>query len=260
MIVELFEQLVRTIWLPFYLLVVVAYLMTRILHEYYFFANSKSRTRQITPVVQTTPLLPASTAAAKDADDRRPIVLTGEFKLVENTNFEAFLAAQGVPWALRRAANGARPVHKITHHPLMSSEKEKDDLITIQICGIIESSTTYQIGGPPVQGQVRGRTFEDSVEYMTKGESKWDTEQEKEERENDNVNGISNDNKDKDAAIVVVGIQTTKKALDDGYTVVVQRRLTDDGSQIIMTSSVTFDDPAKQQDNVQSRQVFERVG
>ena len=235
----------------------------------------------------------------------KPIDLTGQYKLVENINFEDFLAAQGVPWALRRAANSARPIHKITHH--------SSKFITIQICGIIESSTTYEIGGPPVLGEVRGRNFSDQVQYMTKHESKYDIDllqqqqqQQQQQRQQQNESdGSDNDNNENDddhpkSSVLkeeeIVGIQTTKRALDDGYTVVVQRRLLvllpssseEEGSgpgstspesetlrgnsnsnsssnnsksisKIIMTSSVTFDDPARHAENVISKQIFERV-
>jgi hypothetical protein len=87
--------------------------------------------------------------------------MTGSYQLVENINFEAFLAAQGVPWALRSAANRARPIHKLTH---------EGNVITIQICGLIDiPPTTYYIDGPPSTCQVRGREFSDTVTYLKDG-------------------------------------------------------------------------------------------
>ena len=56
-----------------------------------------------------------------------------------------------------RAANQARPTHRITH---------RGRQLTIKIEGIIESQTTYMINGPPVQTNVRGRIFEDVVKYL----------------------------------------------------------------------------------------------
>eukprot|EP00978_Attheya_sp_CCMP212_P018669 scaffold51550_cov55-Attheya_sp.AAC.1 len=41
--------------------------------------------------------------------------MSGRFLLVKNEGFEEFLAAQGVPWALRKAANKACPLHHLTH-------------------------------------------------------------------------------------------------------------------------------------------------
>jgi hypothetical protein len=113
-----------------------------------------------------------SAAAAATADDDsmnkivpsetvyQPINLTGVYKLISNTNYEEFLAAQGVSWALRRAANQARPIHRITHI---------GNTLTIQIQGIIESQTTYIINGPPVETNVRGRLFLDQAKYIDNG-------------------------------------------------------------------------------------------
>jgi hypothetical protein len=113
---------------------------------------------------------------------------------------------------LLSAANRARPTHRITH---------KGNSVTIKIEGIIESQTTYQIHGPPVQGLVRGRLFEDSVVYIENG------------------------------------IQTTKRAVDDGYTIRVCRRLSEDKQQILMDSTVIFDDESK--DEIPSNQIFQRT-
>lgn len=144
----------------------------------------------------------------------KPVNLTGLYKLVENQNFEGLLEAQGVPWALRRAANMARPTHGITH---------KGETLTIKIEGIIESQTTYTIGGPPVRGLVRERVFEDQVTYLE-----------------DNT-----------------GVQTRKRAVDDGYTVKVRRHLGADRATISMLSTVEFDDKSKPA--VECKQLFKRV-
>ena len=142
----------------------------------------------------------------------QPVDLSGTFKLIENENFGNFLAAQGVPWALRGAANAARPIHVITH---------QGNLITIQIKGPIQSSTTYTIGGDPIPARIRGRRFEDSVSYIESG------------------------------------ICTTKRACDDGYTVTVERVLSPDKNEIRMKSTVLFDDKSKE--TVESFQLFQRI-
>ena len=67
----------------------------------------------------------------------------------------------GVPWALRRAACKARPVHRITH---------KGNRLTIRIEGIITTQTTYIINGPPVEINIRGRIFLDRVTYLDNGQ------------------------------------------------------------------------------------------
>mmetsp|Transcript_38891 Transcript_38891/g.94155 ORF Transcript_38891/g.94155 Transcript_38891/m.94155 type:complete len:573 (-) Transcript_38891:79-1797(-) len=102
--------------------------------------------------------------------EKQPIDLSGVYELRENHNFEEFLEAQGIPWMLRRAANQARPTHRITHI---------GQYITIKIEGLIESSSTYTINGPPVEGLIRGRLFADKITYLTPedvGEPKVDDE------------------------------------------------------------------------------------
>jgi len=86
---------------------------------------------------------------------------TAAYKLQSNDGFEEFLAVQGVPWALRRAANAARPTHRITIHD--------NTQLTIRIEGIIESQTQYVINGPAVETDVRGRIFQDVVRYHETG-------------------------------------------------------------------------------------------
>lgn len=88
----------------------------------------------------------------------QPIDMSGAYGLVSNDNFDNFLFAQGLPWMLARAADRARPIHRITHI---------GRYITIQIEGLIESSTTYTINGPPVECLIRGRLYADQVTYLT---------------------------------------------------------------------------------------------
>ena len=95
---------------------------------------------------------------ARGKSTKQPINMSGKFQLVKNENFEAFLIAQGLPWMLARAADKARPTHSIDHI---------GKWITIKIEGIIESSSTYEINGEPVESEVRGRLFADQVTYLT---------------------------------------------------------------------------------------------
>lgn len=104
--------------------------------------------------------LPLAPPPSLGEEEPQPFDLSGAYKLRSNDNFEGFLAVQGVPWALRRAANQARPLHRITH---------RGSLLRIKIEGIIESQTTYTINGPPVETNVRGRIFEDVVTYLEDG-------------------------------------------------------------------------------------------
>ena len=144
--------------------------------------------------VRTALVTPAS------ALEDQPFDISGAYKLRSNDNFEGFLAVQGVPWALRRAANQARPLHRITH---------RGSQLTIKIEGIIESQTTYIINGPPVETNVRGRIFDDSVSYLEDG---------------------------------TVGIIVRKKAVTENYDVSVQRVLSEDKKRITMTSRASFSD------------------
>ncbi|KAL7546121.1 hypothetical protein ACHAWF_009457 [Thalassiosira exigua] len=103
---------------------------------------------------------PESLNADEEEEDGDIVNLTGTFKLAKNIDFDKFLEAQGIGWALRSAANKARPVHKITH---------RGRTLRIQITGIITGDTTYQIGGPPVTSQIRDRVFSDTVQYLDSG-------------------------------------------------------------------------------------------
>ena len=55
----------------------------------------------------------------------------------------------------------------------------------------------------------------------------------------------------------ICGIKTTKRAIDDGYTITVCRRLLENKTKIIMISKVEFDDPKKE--NIEAKQIFERI-
>jgi hypothetical protein len=129
---------------------------------------------------------------------------------------------QGVPWPLRRAAAGVMPNHHITHI--------KNRLtIRIHAAGLLETTTTYTIGGPTVETTVRGRLFRDHVAYTV------DPTTQK-----------------------VHGIATKKTAVTEGYVVTVLRVLSDDRNTIYMTSSASFpNDPTKA--DVVSQQVFSRI-
>ena len=154
----------------------------------------------------------------------QPFDLSGSYKLIHNDNFEGFLAVQGVPWALRRAANQARPIHRIYH---------KGNKLTIKIEGIIESQTTYIINGPAVETNVRGRIFEDVVRYVVM-ENK-NNDKDKNDNKNDNNDNNNNNNN-------IVGICVSKTAVSEDYDVTVQRVLSNDLQQIIMTSEAKFRD------------------
>jgi len=150
-------QLVDQLFVPLYTICVMLYLASRVFGT--FIQNTPSLRKQEPKSVPVPSFLPQENVDAM-LHAEQPIDLTGAWKLVENKNFEEFLATQGVPWPLRSAANRARPTHRITH---------RGNMLTIKIEGIIESQTTYIINGPKVKGTVRGRLFEDAVSYLPNG-------------------------------------------------------------------------------------------
>jgi hypothetical protein len=122
--------------------------------DMYVFNNLKKIDEEGNEEEFETTLLMSPRSAISRSSTQQPIDMSGSYKLVENHNFEAFLGAQGLPWMICRAADRARPVHTITHI---------GKFITIKIEGIIESSSTYEINGEPLEGLIRGRLFADSV-------------------------------------------------------------------------------------------------
>jgi hypothetical protein len=210
------QRIVNLVLLPVYTALVIGYITLRVYHVV-IEPRLKATTTTTTQGERSLNDIAAAASTfdeSEEASAPQPIDMTGVFRLVENHNFEELLAAQGIPWALRSAANRARPTHKFTH---------KGNLLTIKIQGIIESETKYHIGGAPTETAVRGRQFHDTVTYL----------------------------EDK------TGIQTLKRAVNDGYTVRVCRRLSPDKSTLTMTSTVYFDDESK--DAIDCRQLFERI-
>ena len=84
------------------------------------------------------PLHEAATTANTAARNAGHVDLTGTYRLARNVGFDKFLEAQGVGWALRRAAGRARPVHRISH---------RGGTVRIRISGIVAGDTTYEVGG-----------------------------------------------------------------------------------------------------------------
>lgn len=94
-------------------------------------------------------------------DALKLIDLNGSYRLEKNINFLNFLAAQGVSWALRSAANKAIMTHHITH---------KESMLKIKVQGIISSETVYTINGPPIQTKIKDRIYMDTVSYLENGQ------------------------------------------------------------------------------------------
>jgi hypothetical protein len=201
-----FQSMVNLLLVPVYTFCVLLYLIR--LFQAEFSADKASS------VIPSSIAPPVAVGLPPVAEDEEGVVnLSGSYKLVSNDNFEGFLETQGVPWALRRAANQARPLHRITH---------VGKSITIQIKGIIESETTYLVDGPPIQTKIQSRVFEDRMKYLETGD----------------------------------GIEVTKTALLENYTVIVTRQLSKDRQTITLTSRAIFNDG---RDPVKSVQIFRRV-
>ena len=145
-------------------------------------------------------------------------------------NLDAFLAIQGVPWPLRRAAAAVYPIHHISH--VQNRLRIK---IEAKSSGFV-TETQYLIAGPPVETNVRGRIFSDRVYYSYVEEG----------------NGPQR----------CQGIVTEKRAITEGYVVTVLRKLVHDPAasavQILMTSTASFPNEPDKADIV-CTQVFERI-
>jgi hypothetical protein len=201
-----FQSIVNLLLVPVYTFCVLLYLIRLVQVEL--------SARKTSSVIPSSIAPPVAVGLPPVVEDEGGVVnLSGSYKLVSNDNFEGFLETQGVPWALRRAANQARPLHKITH---------VGKSVTIQIKGIIESETTYLVDGPPIQTKIQSRVFEDRMKYLETGD----------------------------------GIEVTKTALVENYTVVVTRQLSKDRQTITLTSRAIFNDG---RDPVKSVQIFRRV-
>lgn len=228
---------------PLYTAAVIVYLITIYVRRFQKkrrWRQLKKRRRQEQELAKRKPAVTltggrALTAATPEviSDEEangQPIDLSGLYKLIKIENLDAFLAAQGVPWPLRKAAAKVMPIHEITH--------ERNNLRIRIDAGPIQTSTTYQINGGPVETVVRGRLFLDNVTYL---------------RASDNDDENNNGGNPR-----VVGVINEKTAVTEGYRVTVSRQLSDCDNYIYMQSVASFpNDPAKER--IVSTQVFERI-
>lgn len=203
-VLDTVTAIVNVVLIPIYTVCVVAFLTTRAWRP-----SERRRPMKHTEVLVHPIPLPTSS----DTTNHGVFNLTGSYKLVKNDNFDGFLEIQGVPWALRRAADAARPTHTISHI---------GKTITIRIQGIIESQTTYQIDGPPVETNIRGRIFRDQMKYLESGD----------------------------------GIRVSKEGVTENYNVETVRKLSSDKMSITMTSKAIFKDGRGE---VVCVQLFERI-
>lgn len=247
------QDTAESVLVPAYTLSVLLYLSAAAYSKYFAPLITGRKQPPTGPVTSSIAPIPEAYLEEED-NEPQPVNLTGAYKLRSNDGFEKLLEVQGVPWALRRyvmysylvclfvvsvstltcvldvilahccalsfinthnnrAANQARPTHRLTH---------TGRRLVIKIEGIIESQTTYLIGGPPTRCNVRGRIFEDTVKYL---------ENEK-------------------------GIFVNKHAVTEDYDVTVQRELADDRQSICMTSTAIFPDDRP---SVKCVQQFQRI-
>merc|ERR1712151_458240 len=92
----------------------------------------------------------------KETSDE-PIDLTGSYRLIKNDGFKDFLAAQGVNYVLRAAADKAVTTHHVTHN---------GTTLRIRVSGIITGDTTYIIGGPYAETKIQDKVFHDSATWL----------------------------------------------------------------------------------------------
>jgi len=86
-----------------------------------------------------------------------PITLTGSYRLIKNDGFKDFLAAQGVNYILRAAADKAITTHHVTH---------RGTTLRIRVSGIITGDTTYIIGGDYMETKIQDKIFHDSATWL----------------------------------------------------------------------------------------------
>ena len=144
--------------------------------------------------------------------------ITGKYKLVHNHNFDVFLKAMGVPVLLRKAANASKPVHTITH------DGRK---LRIQVDGITKGDTTFIIGGPPAQSNIRHLKFDDHVTYVDDGDA----------------------------------VEVRKVALNapanGAVCLLIKRQLANNGHNLVVTSKARFKDGSE---SLESVQTYHRIG
>jgi len=126
----------------------------------------KKRESDVPPLVSIPSSLgdssSASATTARSSSSSSLLDLSGSFELEKKINFQEFLAAQGVGWMLRKAADKAPAVNRISH---------VGDTLRIQVSGILPTSeTTYIVNGPEVETKIQHRVFRDRVTYLESGD------------------------------------------------------------------------------------------
>jgi hypothetical protein len=83
--------------------------------------------------------------------------LSGVWKRVKTENFEAFFGAQGAGYVQRKIAASSPMTHTITMDALLSVFRLQER------GGVVDTDTTYEIGGPSIKTKLLGKEFEDVV-------------------------------------------------------------------------------------------------
>jgi hypothetical protein len=162
-------------------------------------ANIATNTSSNT-VGDVQPIPQQSTSSQQSSVVEQPIDMSGTYQMTAHENLDAFLAIQGVPWPLRRAASVVYPVHVI-----VQQQNQLSITIEAKSSGFV-TQTQYIINGPPVETNVRGRIFSDRVYYSYEDQD-----------DNSNTTGTT--------IRKCNGIITEKRAITEGYIVIVVRKL-----------------------------------
>lgn len=99
-------------------------------------------------------------AAAAAVDTARPN-FTGRWNVVKQEGYGDFLELQGVGFVMRKAADKAKCMHVVEH---------SGNSFFLRTESLINREQTFEIGGPPQTSEIRGRVFEDSMDWSTTGE------------------------------------------------------------------------------------------
>mmetsp|Transcript_116736 Transcript_116736/g.238810 ORF Transcript_116736/g.238810 Transcript_116736/m.238810 type:complete len:351 (+) Transcript_116736:399-1451(+) len=236
-LLALAEEWIRQVFVHLYTIGVLVYLALRL---YY---TDRSTTAVVVPkataaepliaATKTTAATEPTTAAnegqqgePKQPQKPKPIDMKGSYQVVENNNFGELLKAQGLPSFLARAAAKARPTHTFVH--------EKQEQLLVQIKGIIDSQTMYNVGSSiPTETKIRGRVFRDTMSYLYEnnvGSSKSNGGGETAEHNTAGGTPATTDDPLATAEApkpkgTCVGVRTVKVAVGEGYRVDIERRI-----------------------------------
>ena len=179
----------------------------------------------------SVPSPPSSSSSAVVSGGAPSPCFTGKYKLEKNVNYQEFLSVQGVGWALRKAADSASLTHDIVHDVQAS-------VFHIKVIGLVSGEMRYVVNGPAVSTAIKDKNFVDTVTYLPAGGA------------GAGAGGAAS------AVYASGGVRISKKNEKEGYTIVVERRLTLDGETLNMKQTVVFADGRA---GAEATQVFKRI-